>query len=75
MESKPRSEEKSRKEMEKKRTDGPVREWDIGKKDMRRSRSRDRSRKHRRSPSPSEGICFFHRFFIKPKKKLDVLTE
>ncbi|RZC41024.1 apoptotic chromatin condensation inducer in the nucleus [Asbolus verrucosus] len=56
VENKPRNEEKVAKEAEKKRAEGPVREWDIGKKDVRRerSRSRERSRKHRRSPTPSD---------------------
>ncbi|XP_044266325.1 apoptotic chromatin condensation inducer in the nucleus [Tribolium madens] len=48
--------EKAPKEVEKKKPEGPVREWDIGKRDVRRdrSRSRERGRKHRRSPSPSD---------------------
>jgi apoptotic chromatin condensation inducer in the nucleus len=56
VENKSRNEEKPPKEIEKKRSEGPVREWDIGKKDMHkeRSRSRERNRKHKRSPSPPD---------------------
>lgn len=59
-------------EVKKRRDEGPVREWDIGKKDSNRERSksrnrdRDKGRKHKRSPSPTEGFKkIFYRIIIK----------
>lgn len=49
--------EVSEKDEKRKRSDGHVREWDVGKEDLyrRRSRSRERGRKNRRSTSPRDG--------------------